>query len=96
MEKIALSITVENYEDACKLVEILSKQIQSITINITNVEDKGSITLEKLKEIKKDYVEDLLKKNNYNFSRTAKILQVSRQALGYFCKKNNIKRGKSE
>ncbi|MGM0875612.1 MAG: helix-turn-helix domain-containing protein [Bacillota bacterium] len=43
-----------------------------------------------MESFEKYYIEHVLKKNNCNISRTAKLLGLSRQSLQYRIKKLNI------
>ncbi|AKA67245.1 sigma-54 interaction domain-containing protein [Clostridium scatologenes] len=71
--------------------KIFNKSISGLyeEFNIDNCE---KIDLEKyIDTIEKNVIEKVLKKNNYNVSKTSRQLNISRQNLQYKLKKHNIK-----
>ncbi|PLS07301.1 sigma-54-dependent Fis family transcriptional regulator [Neobacillus cucumis] len=59
----------------------------------TFMKDNGDVTVplkEQMEVFEKTYVEHVLKKNDFNISKTAKLLGLSRQSLQYRLKKLNL------
>ncbi|OSS41301.1 Response regulator of zinc sigma-54-dependent two-component system [Desulfurella amilsii] len=67
--------------------KVSSNEIKSLFSNNDKFFEKGNITL---KELEKNYLLDILQKNNYNISKSAKILNIPRTTLQYKINKHKI------
>jgi len=67
--------------------KVSSNEIKSLFFNNDTFFEKGNVTL---KELEKNYILDILQKNNYNVSKSAKILNVPRTTLQYKINKHKI------
>ncbi|AWI06305.1 sigma-54 interaction domain-containing protein [Clostridium drakei] len=71
--------------------KIFNKSISGLYEDF-NIDNCEKIDLEKyIGSIEKNVIEKVLKKNNYNVSKTSRQLNISRQNLQYKLKKHNIK-----
>lgn len=71
--------------------KIFNKSISGLYEDF-NIDNCEKIDLEKyIGSIEKNVIEKMLKKNNYNVSKTSRQLNISRQNLQYKLKKHNIK-----
>jgi arginine utilization regulatory protein len=72
------SILTENYFDD-RIAYENCKNVQDISLNPDGVFDLESY----ISDIEKNIIEEILKRNNYNISKTAGELSISRQSLQY-------------